>query len=70
VSKPVAGQGSDPPPFTYVDLLLLCCLQVRLLCITGLNSAVESQTSDQQLARLCHLLNTGTAVLWSIQYYK
>jgi hypothetical protein len=34
-SKPVAGQGSDPPPFTGADFLLLCCLQVRLLCITG-----------------------------------
>jgi hypothetical protein len=34
-SKPVTGQGSDPPPFTGADLLLLCCLQVRLLCITG-----------------------------------
>jgi hypothetical protein len=34
-SKPVTGQGSDPPPFTGADFLLLCCLQVRLLCITG-----------------------------------
>jgi hypothetical protein len=34
-SKPVAGQGSDPPPFTGADFLLQCCLQVRLLRITS-----------------------------------
>jgi hypothetical protein len=34
-SKPVTGQGLDPPPFTGADFLLLCCLQVCLLCITG-----------------------------------
>jgi hypothetical protein len=61
----MAGQGSDPLP--SLVLTFCCCLQV---CCALQAVSVESQTSDQQTARLHHLLDTGTAMLWSIQYNR
>jgi hypothetical protein len=70
VSKTVAGQGSDPPPFTGADILLLFCMQVRCYALQAELQLLNPRPATSRQPDCIIFSDRGTTMLWSIQYNR